>query len=171
LTTDTISDELISWAQKAGYASTLDGNSVIFWSYPGGEIRLRVSVGSNSVYELWRTDRGGAEQEILSAPSIAPVDRYLWRYFGTEIRGRAKLSRLRFPVEADAVASGYKIDIADDDVAHLRDSLNEIVATGFGGSAGVMALVPLSYLLAARPDEVAAAFESSSGEPLFPLAR
>jgi hypothetical protein len=163
-------DKLIEWARRAGFATTTENDSTVFWSDPGGEIRLRVGK-SGAEFCVWRADRAANEALVLSAPMFETVETYLWRFFGTSIRSKARLTRLRVPTEADDVAAGYTIDIDDDGGVQLSNSQRNLVAKAFGGSAGVMTLVPLSYLLGERVDDIKGSFESPTGEPLLSQRR
>lgn len=113
--TPQFSEDLQEWARRAGYQLTPSDASgaALFWSDPGGETRLYIRQISDGSNMLSRSERGGAEQFVLSAPTLGPIERYLWGLFGADIRSLLGLPRIDMPSEITDVAQGYELSDLD----------------------------------------------------------
>ena len=168
--TPKISEDLQEWARRASYDLTPSDASgaALFWSVPGGETRLYIRETSDGSNVLTRSERGGAEQFVLSAPTLCPIERYLWGLFGADIRSVLGLPRIDIPSEITDLAQGYELsELGAASQRTLRRADGEAVAVARGRTLSVWTLVELSRLLSASVEDLKASYEDSSGRPLF----
>ncbi len=169
------SHELVEWAESAKYALTpspiTDDQRAIFWTNPGGEIRLFVGVSDSGWSTITSSERMGAEQFEFAARSQFVLERYLFGYFGEVIRGRLGLAELDIPAFEDEICAGFNItDIEFDGVSRraLVDPSGEAIAVG-SLSVGNSTLVAMSTYVNSSIGDLEDSFQSPDGKPLFGL--
>lgn len=169
MTAPEFSSELVDLAADAGYALTPQDHSgaAVFWTDPGGEIRLYVRSSSDG-YTITTAERASDEQFDLFAPSMDTIERYLVSKFATRVRSRQGLPRLKIPTTVDSIAAGYRIgDAGAEGFRTLFDDQGRVVATALGNMSAVTKLVKLSHLVSPPLADVLAAFSDPQGRPLF----
>jgi hypothetical protein len=161
-----ISNELTGLAALAGYAFTPAGtsDSAIFWTNPGGEIRFYVRSDGEESFTLSVAERSLPEQFELYGTSLRTIERYLLGVFGTSMRAKRGLPRLKFASKEEQLALGYSLDEVDaDGYIRLRNSKGLVAKSR--GRTSVAALVKLSHLLSGSVQDLVAAFQDPAGGP------
>jgi hypothetical protein len=161
-----ISDELTQWAARAGYALTPVDHSgaALFWTDPGGEIRLYIRGDPTSGYSVTSAERSRSEQFGLHVASLAVAERYLFDVFGSSIRSRKRLPRITIEhISAD----GYALGDADDDGYRRLIGPGGVVATARGRIQAKSTLTLLSQLVDASVPDIEASYGDPDGRPLF----
>lgn len=164
-----LTQELVDWAELAGYAFTPEDHSdaALFWLDPGGEIRLYIRK-SPDAFTLTKAERASEEQFELSADSLGVLERYLFGAFGWDLRSKRGLPRIKTPRKMDELAAGYRLDALDlEGFRRLLDSQGMAIATARGKVSSVTVLVELSHLLKASLDDLRASYEDANARPLF----
>jgi hypothetical protein len=167
-----ISAELAEWAGQAGFSVTAEdaGASACFWN-AGGEERyyLRRDPEDSDWIVVTNISRSSDEQFVFAAQGLQATERYFWGFFGTAIRSRSGLPRLRVPVRAEEVADGYAIDGRLDGHTHLTDPNHLTIMRARDDVSDVALLVKTSHWLAAKLPELTETYLDPAGRPLFPL--
>ncbi len=176
-----LSQDLVEWAQQAGYQVTQgstparidtaggDDRSVV-WAN-NGEIRYFIGQQAGGWYIVTSSDRMAPEELVFAAESMDMVELYFYGKCGLSIRSSLSLPILRYPRSADEVAAGYGIGTATlegRESLALIDAVGSPVAiTASGKIVGTAELVCLSYYLASSVEALKASYLDPSGRPLF----
>lgn len=163
----TLSDELMSWAQRAGYRSTDDAGALVLYS-EGGENRYYVREWQDGGWELNCASRDGDERFMLRASSREVLEHHLVEVFGVTIRDAAALPFLRLPYKSSDLATGYHLDeMSDDGFRTLGRDGEGPVAAARDKTLSMLILVPLSHYLQLTNLELEQAFLDEGGSPLL----
>lgn len=167
-----VSAELAHWAMKAGFSqSTGDEDGSLCFYNDGGEERyyLRWSQSEAGRILVTNASRSSDEEFVFSAQRLEVAERYFWGFFGTAIRSRTGLARLRVPVRSDAVATGYRIDTTNSGHTDLVDRDGTRIMTAGNDVSDIALLVKTSHWLSATIPALTASYLDPAGKPLFPL--
>jgi hypothetical protein len=169
-----LSPEVYSCASAAGYTATTGDESAdghIEFSAGLGETRNRVRVDPDGMVVVNVSERLEPEYMVFAAPAITTIERYLLMTFGSTIRFRKKMPRIRIPVAKDHLAEGY--DLApvplrgDDRLALIRTGGETVAWSRSDPTIATIVLVELSYHMTGSYDDIAASYLSTSGAPLY----
>jgi hypothetical protein len=168
-----VPDELKRWAKRAGYIAfrQIDPNTLLY-NDSGGEIRRYIRLADDGWLVLTRADRAGPERFEIATASTAIMERYLWGQLGSEVRSVMRLPDIRYPLDPDDIAPGYRIG-EDDEAGDLRtlfDPAGQPIVKVGGGFGSARSLVLVSNYLAAPLDALLHSFEDPEGKPLFTLS-
>jgi hypothetical protein len=163
------SDDLQAWLRLAGLnvtqgSQTHDGRPV-FWTNLG-ESRYFIDV-IDGWFVISCSDRMGPETYEFSAASMAVIEKYLFGTYGSSVRDRRGLPRVRVPFQRDELREEYGIDkqiFAGRERHTLIDRTGRVVAI-----AGVEDLVELSHYLDVSVDVIKSSYLAPDGTPLFTL--
>ncbi|MCX2712228.1 Imm61 family immunity protein [Mycolicibacterium sp. J2] len=162
---------LEDWAELAGYSKSVDdkGSRVCWWN-SGGEERYYVQLDDSR--EGWvrvtNASRSGPEEFVFEAADSEIAARYFWGFFGTTMRSRSALPRLRVPVRADNAAEGYAVQQTTERSSQLVDPSGRVIMTARGDVSDIALLVKTSHWLRASIPEIVQTYTSPDGLPLFP---
>jgi Immunity protein 61 len=163
-----ITDGLLNWSQRAGYAMTDDeSGATVFWSNPGGELRYYIRHAESGWTVLTFASRGSDQQFELTTASVSILERYLYSLFGADIRQRLGLRRLKIGTTREWLATSCTLSEMADDGYRTLDCRGEVVARATDPVSSVSKLTKLSQLMTATIEDIEASFLSEDGAPLF----
>lgn len=164
-----LSDDLVSWAARAGYTVTPQdiSGAAVFWSDPGGEIRFYIRVAADGCFVVSSAERALDEQIELVGFAMPAVERYLFAVFATGVRSRLALPRLVRSGTSRSLVAGYRLSEVDEDGYRCLYGPLGRVAKARGEITGVATLTELSHLVSAPSAVVQTSFEDRHGRPLF----
>jgi hypothetical protein len=135
-----------------------------------GEIRYSIST-ENDVAEICYSERLEPGYLVLAAPSLGTVSRYLLKVFGSSIRQRRKLPRIRVPADADRLASGFQLEEGvfngEQRLALTSDGSSVVAWSTTDPTFATITLATLSHHMTGSPDEIRSSYLAPSGAPLF----
>jgi hypothetical protein len=164
-----VSEELVTWAARAGYGrSAEDGSSAsIFWTNPGGELRYYIREAGDGWNVLTFATRSSPEQFELATVSMPILEKYLYSLFGADIRQQSGLRRLTIGTKRDFIADDCALSELDGEGYRTLLYRDDPVARATDPVSSVSKLTKLSQLLAVSIEEIEAAYLSEDGAPLF----
>lgn len=165
-----LSAELVDWARIERFTYVNGGDALQLYS-PGGETRyyIRHARKGEKGFTVTQADRGGSEEFIFTAASLAVVEKYFWVKFGFGIRMSRRMPRLVFPRKSDEIAPGYELRSVQPDMIDLLGAGMEVLATTYDELGGRSLLVELSYVIGYSPEQLRASYLDPNGRPIFPL--
>lgn len=135
-----------------------------------GEIRYLIST-ENDIVEVFYSERLEPGYLVLAAPSLQTVSRYLLKVFGSSIRQRRKLPRIRFPADAGHLASGFQLEEGifngEQRLALVSDGASIVAWSTTDPTFATITLATLSHHMTGSLDEIRSSYLAPSGAPLF----
>jgi len=144
---------------------------ICFWSDPGGEVRLYLRP-DESGWTLSRSDRGGEESFLLAASDVDILLRYLFDFFGPDIRQKLGLPWLEVPNRGPMFSRALRfLRTREGGLLELFDPSFRKIAHTTSGRIVIMDLVMVSRLAKVKLEDIIGAYTDSEGRPLFPQNR
>jgi hypothetical protein len=164
-----LADEILGWAQLAGYHWSPEKHSLTTGS---GEFVTRISPREVTGSRLQlREDLGGADRLLLHAVNMNVVDRYLVTLLGDELREDLGLLFLHLPATAADFAPGYSLSQSANGF-HTHPTPQRCPWPRCPQRSRPWPhLMPLPHFLGFNIDELKQAFLDVAGDPLLHRGR